>query len=59
MIILPWREPGRICPYAVGMGGGGGLRYTHNNEAQLCWASERSEVRYLLRMTKGRSIITG
>ena len=59
MIILPWREPGRICPYAVGMGGGGGLRYTHNNEAQLCWASDRREVRYLLRMTKGRSIITG
>ena len=56
---MPRREPGRICPYAVGMGGGGGLRYTHNNEAQLVWASERSEVRYLLRMTKGRSIKTG
>jgi hypothetical protein len=41
------------------MGGGGGLRHTHNNEAQLVWASERSEVRYLLRMTKGRSIKTG
>jgi len=36
------------------MGGGGDVRYTHNNEANRRLASERSEVRYLLRMTTSR-----
>jgi len=48
----------RKCPSAVGMGWRRGLRYTHYNDVVTAPRRVKLQLRYILRMAKGRISVT-